>query len=279
MTDYQASISKLTDLPSMPTVISKLHSLMNDPEIGTHQIAAVVGTDAALVARTLKLVNSPFYGFSRRVISIDEAIAILGVNALQQLVMTTAVFDIVKNSEMILNMHDFWLHSFGVGVFTKHLLPSAGVEIRNNALMCGILHDIGRLVLARSEPSMFSTFYFDRGGVTGTEEEVEFFGVSHSQLGEMLAQKWNFPDDIIAATAFHHNPDRAPAEFQLMVSAINIADMLCHTMHVGSSASVYLTEFFPSAWQKLELNENKLENILTRALDEIDDAQEMLREL
>ncbi|MCK4632281.1 MAG: HDOD domain-containing protein [candidate division Zixibacteria bacterium] len=275
MTDYQTSIGKLTDLPSMPTVISKLHSLMNDPDIGTNQVAAVVGTDAALVARTLKLVNSPFYGFSRRVTSIDEAIAILGVNALHQLVMTTAVFDIVQ-SDMILNMHDFWLHSFGVGVFTKHLLPSAGVEVQNNALMCGILHDIGRLVLARSEPSMFSTFYFDRGGVTGTEEEIEFFGVSHQQLGEMLAQKWNFPDEIIAATAYHHKPDQAPAEFQLMVSAINIADVLCHTMHVGSSASAYLTEFFPSAWQKLELNETKLENVLKRSLDEIDDTRQML---
>ena len=144
--------------------------------------------------------------------------------------------------------------------------------------LCGILHDIGRLVFLKVDPELFSWFYIKRGAATGINEEAEYFGIDHQKTGELLAQKWNFPESITMAIGQHHSPLNTK-EYQLHTSVINIADILSHALAIGDSGNSYISEFFRQAWVKLNLSMNELEKRLTKALKEIDEGQGIIREL
>lgn len=264
------------DLPSTPVVIEKLHALMADGDVGSRLVAKIVETDPPFVAKLLKLVNSPFYGCRRKISSIEEAITILGFNAVHQLLLATSLMSTVGTGHEAVDVNDFWQHSFGVGMIAKHLLPRADRDTQSEALVCGILHDIGWLVLARNDPDAFVSFYYKRKQVTNLEEEAGFFGIDHQKLGEILARKWNFPESILTTIANHHTPQDASEKFRRLVSTVNIADMLCHALRVGDSGNFYVAEFHPDAWQALEMGMDELETALRGALKEIEQAGEML---
>lgn len=279
MSSHEAIIDDLRDLPSLPIVIQKLHSLMDDQHAGIPEIAAVVESDQAFTARVLRLVNSPFYGFSRRIASVEEAITILGFNALHQLLLTTSVLSSFDIPSHILDINGFWRHSFGVGVIAKHLLYKTDKDTQNEAFLCGILHDIGRLVYIKRDPNLFVWFYFERAMVSGLEEEKEHFGINHQAMGEMVAKQWNFPESISTVIAKHHTPESCIKDHSLLVSAVNIADILCHAMRIGDSGRFYISDFFPETWRILKLDMEELRVILEKALDAIDKSEAILGEL
>ena len=265
-------LQKRIDLPSAPFVIQRLHSLISSEDTSSHQIAAVVGTDQAFTARILKLVNSPFYGFARQITSVEEAITILGLNAVHQLLLATSVLQTLGSGSHVVNAQDFWRHSFGVGALARRLLPKENSDVQGEALSSGILHDIGRLLLLKADPQRFSAFLADGSVAYDTSREKEFFGVDHQALGASLAEKWRFPDGVTTAIRHHHSPEKATSHRRL-VATINVADILCHAMQIGDSGRHFVTEFSPQAWELLGLNTSTLDSALRLALNDVDEVQ------
>lgn len=278
MDDYQSVIESQSSLPSAPAVVHQLSLLISKQDVGSHELASVAETDQAFTARILKLVNSPFYGFARQISSVEEAITMLGLDAVHQLLLTTSVLNALRSDTRVLNMNDFWLHSFGVGVFAKHLLCKQDKELQMEAFMGGILHDIGRLVLIKIDPRKYLSFYDDGRSTTDLEKEARWFGADHQKTGEMLAQKWNFPDSLTATIAHHHTPDEA-TEHGLLVSAVSIADLICHAANIGGSGNTYVSHFSPNAWKRLNLGFEELDQVIRKALDEIGQTEALLCEI
>lgn len=276
MLNFENAISKRIDLPSAPTVIGQLTALMVKEDVSSHKIARIVETDQALTARTLKLVNSPFYGFARQITSVKEAITMLGIGTMQQLLLATSVVSSLGAAGSALSMDDFWMHSFGVGVMAKHLLRTECFDTRNEAFICGVLHDIGRLLFAKMDPERYARFFDSCSSFADLDNETRWFGVDHQKLGYMLAQKWNFPAKIATAIAYHHTPDESP-ESPPLIAAIHIANVTCHALNLGHSGSEYVAHFSPSAWQLLNLDKGCYEQVLRRSLDEIGETEAMIR--
>jgi len=271
------AVMQQIDLPSAPAVVHQLTSLLAKDSVGSHRIAQIVATDQAFTAKTLKLVNSPFYGFARQITSIEEAITMLGVSTLQQLLLTTSVVGSLKTDCTVLTMDDFWMHSFSVGVFAKQLLHTANPDTRNEAFVCGVMHDIGRLLLMRMDTDKYVRFYDKGESVADLEKEASWFGTDHQKAGQILAQKWNFPSSFVAAIAYHHQPDQAPTSNKLLVSAIHIADIICQAFNLGRSGNEFASMFSESAWKILKLNPDNLKQIIYRALEEIQSTKAMIQ--
>lgn len=271
MADFNLTHAQIGDLPSAPNVVLRLHSLMRQEDVGSHEIARVVETDAALVAKILKLVNSPFYGYAGKISTIDEAIAILGSNSVHQLVLATSVFNTLGGySDRALDIQGYWWHSLGVGTFAKLLLTKADRERRNEAVMCGLLHDVGHLLFAKMDPLRFQGVFTSQGGVVTISDETQFFGITHPDLGAKLAAKWNFPESISAAIASHHDPTSAPERYFKLVSAVHVADIITQALGIGMCATPFVSEFEPAAWDTLGLDESELRQIMHDGLDEIE---------
>jgi putative nucleotidyltransferase with HDIG domain len=251
---------------------------MAQEEVGSSEIARIVETDQAFTARTLKLVNSPFYGFTRQITSVDEAVAMLGTGTLQQLLLATSVVSSLGTDSSALPMDDFWMHCFSVGVIAKHLLENQSTETQNEAFMCGVLHDIGRLLFVKMDADRYARFYDGGSSVIDLAKETQWFGANHQEMGQVLAQKWNFPASFATAIAYHHNPEDAPQSPKL-VAAIHIADISCHALHLGRSGNEYVSSFSPPAWKNLALTSQTFEARLRRSLVEIGETESMIRNI
>ncbi|MCD6250105.1 MAG: HDOD domain-containing protein [candidate division Zixibacteria bacterium] len=275
MLNLEKVISKQVNLPSAPAIVHQLTTLMSRDDVGSHEIARIVETDQAFTARTLKLVNSPFYGFSRQITSVEEAVTMLGIGTIQQLLLATSVVSSLGTNSSVLSMDEFRLHSFSVGILAKHLLRAENSEAENEAFMCGVLHDIGRLLFVKIDSGRFARFCGDGESIVDLDKETQWFGANHQQLGQALAQKWNFPDRFATTIAHHHTPDDA-TEAPRLVAAIHIADVSSHALNLGFGGSPYVTHFSPTAWHKLELDSETYEKIVRRALSEIDETEAMI---
>jgi HD-like signal output (HDOD) protein len=278
MDDFNIILKKIVDLPSPPTVVQQLQARIAEQDISSKEVASIIEIDQAFTARVLRLVNSPFYGFSRKIVSVEEAITMLGFNTVHQLLLTTSLLNSFEVKSSVLNLQNFWMHSFGVGVIAKQLLYKRGKDIRNEGFMCGILHDIGRLIFVKIDADKFAAFQGNKPRVTDLEAERKYFDIDHQKLGEMLAKRWNFPESIVMAIAKHHDPPMN-CKYDTLISAVNISDMLCHALSIGDSGSYYISTFSQDAWNKLEIEMSGLESILVKSLNEIDKVTELLSDI
>lgn len=278
MENIDSVLSQQIDLPSAPAIVALLTATMSREDVGSREIARIVETDQGFTARTLKLVNSPFFGLARQITSVDEAIAMVGIRSLQQLLLGTSVITSLGTEGSSLSMDDFWMHSFSVGVIAKCLRPGEGTENQQEAFMCGVLHDIGRLLFAKTSPERYERFCDDGQSVIDLDKEAQWFGADHQRLGQALAQKWNFPAKFVNAIGFHHSPDDAP-DFSALLAAIHIADITCHGLNLGRSGNQFVSSFSPASWEKLGLNEDKFENAVRKALREIEETESVIRSI
>jgi putative nucleotidyltransferase with HDIG domain len=158
------------------------------------------------------------------------------------------------------------------------MMIKASPDTREESFVAGILHDVGRLILFRTDPDMFSAFHSGGSQVTDLDREREFFGVDHQELGAMLAEQWNFPQVLIDVIANHHTPDKA-ADNQMLVAAVNNADIICHALGIGDSGNYFVNAFYPESWQTLGITDDRLYSVLTRSLDEIRESEKFMQQL
>jgi HD-like signal output (HDOD) protein len=121
--------------------------MVGDPSVSAGDINDVISKDVALSARILKLVNSAFYGFPRRIASVTHAIVILGFNALRNVTLSASVFDLLDSRDLPFGHREFWIHSIGVAVAANVIARERKLPDVEDAFMCGLLHDVGKIVL------------------------------------------------------------------------------------------------------------------------------------
>ncbi len=266
------------ELPSQPSVIQRLDALISKDGVDNREIARIIEMDVVFTARVLRLVNSPFYGFARKITSVEEAITMLGFNSIHQLLLATSVINTFQIKESLIHGVDFWKHSFAVGVLAKYLLARADKQTQDEGFICGIMHDIGRLIQAQFDEETFESLFKQELRATHLTDEQEYFGIDHQHLGGMLATKWNFPEAIIKGISNHHTP-LAAGQHKLLASAVSIADLICHGMRIGNSSMYYINSFYPESWEMLKIDFDELKGIILKATEEFDSTASILDEM
>jgi HD-like signal output (HDOD) protein len=269
MTQIDIGSQLLTDLPSAPIILQTVQSKISENSASSHEVSAIIESDQGFSARILRLVNSPFYGFSRKIASVEEAITMLGFNVVKQLILTTSVLNSIKIDEHIIDPNVFWRHSFGVGVIARQLLYKADKSIREEVFLSGVLHDVGRLIMVKWEPEKFLRLFSNKEMFVDLDMESQVFSVDHQKIGLMLANKWNFPSPVKAVIANHHNPDKEP-QYKLQLAAVYTANILCHAMGIGNSGTYYVLDFNQDIWNSLGLTFPELKKCLKNSLEEME---------
>jgi HD-like signal output (HDOD) protein len=264
-------------LPTLPTVVSKMIELVDNPRTSAASLARLISTDQSLTAKILKLANSAYYGFPREISTVNMAIVVMGFNAVRDMGLSLSVFDVFKEAAggRSFDVTRFWEHSIGCGVASKVLARRYQQRFAGEAFVAGLLHDIGKVVLNQYLHAEFQHIMQRAGqGMALDEAEMEAVGVGHGEIGGWLADKWRLPFVISESIRFHHAPWDA-ARNRAVVAIISLANYLCHLSKIGHSGRQ--TPRIPDerTWaifreNDIALEEPDIDNLQTEFLLELD---------
>ncbi|MCB2230703.1 HDOD domain-containing protein [bacterium] len=203
-------ITKILDdnkeLLSLPQTLAEVIRVTRKEDFSAGQLAEVLMRDPALTAKILRIVNSPFYGMTREVTSMTQAVVTLGTRQVTALALSSSVYSITAKWGTVVDRVRFWRHSLEVAIGARMIAEAISYRNWEELFVAGLLHDIGMLILEKSYPDICERIWTSseaRESVTEQEEEV--FGTSHARVGQFLLEQWQIPSVICEAVGRHHH--------------------------------------------------------------------------
>ena len=260
-------LATVDDLPALPEVAMKVSRMAEDPSASAQAIGRVISTDQALTARVLRLANSAFYGVSRRISTVQEAIVILGLRTVKSLTMAASVYPVLGREARgyALGKGELWRHSISCAIFAQTLArqmkpsgPQVGFVTPDEAFVAGLLHDIGKMVLSLHLNERFDEVrdYALSEKVSFLDAERKILGFDHAQAGAALAEKWNLPASLTDTIACHHDPMSAQPGHIGLACAAHIADAHCVMMGIGIGGDGLLSPLHPEAMRAVGITDD-----------------------
>ncbi len=231
----------LDTLPSFPQVAAKLLEVSRNDTASLEEIAKIVETDPGISVKVLELVNSAYYGLSRKVTTLSDAVVMLGLDEIKKMAMNMAVFEnLFKEGQTNeFNRLIFWRHSLAVAVLSMKIAQRIEYPSPEEAYTAGLLHDVGKVfldLLGRKDYGEFIRHLSESTDLVIEKERLEL-GLGHDDIGAFFCTQWQLPDSLVLAVKYHHQPfehqDLTNQEKQL-ISIVSMADFLCWTQGMGS---------------------------------------------
>lgn len=234
-------LDDVVTLPSLPSTVAYITGLVNDPNATVQEIGKAITADTALALKTLRLVNSAYYGIRDSVTSVEHAAALLGMKVIKNLVFTAAVFDTLQFSEERLLRHNV-----ACGTAMKHLVesnttPNVGIEHPDEAFIYGLLHDAGKIILHQFMPDDTRNVMHTCSSrqISASEAEQEVIGADHAEIGARLARKWKLSDELVDGIAAHHDLSKCDhPEYRGIAALMSVADYACYQADMPAHDSV-----------------------------------------
>lgn len=217
---------RVRTLPSLPASVMALGRAVADERCSVDRVLGILAQDPGLSATLLRLANSVAYSRDGRVMDLRNAVLRLGFDAIHQMGQAAAVLRAIRGGEH-LDPLQLWQHSVAVGLVARGLCVLAGRERdRETAYLAGLLHDIGKIALDHCFPEDYGPVVEALGaGLTSLEAERALLGVTHAEVGAMVARQWRFPDPIAAAIHDHH----AEGGLDFLAGLVQLSDLLVRT--------------------------------------------------
>ncbi len=263
---------KLADLPPLPAVVGRIMQTINDPNANAEELNRLISMDPGLSSKVLRIVNSAYYGFPKRVSTLTHAIVILGFNTVRNLVLGVSAFGQLSQKSMPygLNRTKFWEHSAAAAVAGGIIARKRLVKTRNaadEAFIGGLLHDMGSLFLDSYFPVQYAVTmaFASREKKTTEDAEDMILGMNHSMVGRRISEHWNFPSHLSSIIGHHHHPTLVSADQYDLTACIHAANILAwqcgyisseHTQPQEMASDVYDWLCFDEAtmeWASAEL--------------------------
>ncbi len=273
----------IDSMPSLSITMSKILEVTKNPQVTAKDLNKVISLDPVLVGKVLKLINSAYYGLSNKVTSLVTAIIMLGINTIKNLALSTAVLGNVKKGESFisLNVDGFWRHSIGVGVTSKLIATKIGIpsNLREEFFIGGLLHDIGKIPLnvIFQEEYLKAIRQADFTKSPLVEIEGQLIGITHCEVGNMIAEKWKLTDETFECILHHHDPNLSSDKNFKLVASVYIANIYCNLNQVGFSGDRYVKKIDDYILSTVGVTEEYLDEIFDTISEEIEKASVFLQ--
>ena len=263
-------ISGSIRLVSLPEVCIRVNEMLDEPDVTAAALGQVISQDTSLTARLLKIVNSSYYGFQARIDTVSRAVTVVGLRELRGLVIAASAIETFSHvPNEILNKVKFWRHSLYCGVIARLLAQKCNVLHSERLFVAGLLHDIGKLVIAQRMPDETRMIQLEaeKGERSIFEIEQDFLGFHHAEVGGELMRSWNMPEALLESVSFHHEPEKASNAI-IETCLIHIANSLTDEAERGldmKNDSMSYKKIEPYAWKMTGLNESVKDEVFRDA--------------
>jgi len=232
----EATIHAVGDLPASPAIVSTVMGLTSDLNTSVTDISQVLASDQSLTAKVLKLSNSSFYGRSKDVKTLQEAILILGFFTVRSLVIATSAHSMYMEKDTDGSRTKLWRHSLSAAVAAREIARRTKHPNKEEIFISTLLHDIGKLVLLQKMPVKYAEIVaqVEKDKLSFVETENEMLGFTHCDVAAILLDKWSFPASMIASIQFHHSLPNIEQDQPVPIAyTVNLGNHIAKTINVG----------------------------------------------
>lgn len=275
-------VAKTTDLPTIPAAAIKVMREAQSSSASAATVAKIIVTDQALSARVLRLANSAFYGLSRRIVDLPEAVVVLGMKTVKNLALVAGTYPWMQRpvTGYCLGPAEMWRHAFGTAVASQLIATASRKAPEDVAFTAGLLHDLGKVALSVwiEEKLGAILLYAGREGIAFDEAERRVLGYDHCQVGFHLATNWNLPEEICEAALHHHAPSQA-REYQNVVDCVHVGDYICSAMGFGLGGDGLSYRFDESSLARLGLTAESLDKLTDEFIEKFEEYESLFKEI
>lgn len=272
MKNIEEIIQQVESLPQLPDTAVKLMRLMGDPRSTVDDIVETIKYDQVVTTQVLKLCNSAYFGLSRKVTSLNDAMLCLGTIKLLQMVMSVHTNSMLtkKQDGYGLQSGSLWKHSVAVGIASSLIAQKLNVADVNLVFTAGLLHDIGKVVMDQYVDHDFNELQklVTEENMSFTEAEERIIGFSHNEVGALIAEKWNLPDAIVRCIRYHHSPWELQQP-DTNVNIVYLADCICLLLGIGLGEDGLSYRADQSVMERHGLHESDIEIIGVQMVTEL----------
>ena len=198
-------VARACNLPPIPLVAVQVMKAMMNPKTSASDLCKIISTDSVLVSRILKVANSAFYGCTRSIKTLQMAINVLGFKTIKNMVIalsSKSMYASTSSTEKFL-----WEHSLSTALAAQFLSRKVGLGDSEDLFICGLLHDIGKVILSDQNPNSYGRVLPDyiKSAESILGFEKEYFGFTHAEVGGALCVSWKLPEELEGAIKFHHS--------------------------------------------------------------------------
>lgn len=224
-------VSQIESLPSIPSIYTEIITEMESSDPSIQRIGAIIAKDVSMTAKILQIVNSAFFGLFRKISSPQEAVMMLGTDTVKALVLSVKIFSEFSQKNFAwFNINGLFNHSLWVSMYAKTIIKNENLSESTLyfSMMAGLLHDLGKLILATNYKKMYQQIIAETQGSDQNQWDLEYeaFGTSHAEIGAYLMGLWRLERPIIEAIAFHHLPEKSMDRNIGPLTAVHISNAL-----------------------------------------------------
>jgi putative nucleotidyltransferase with HDIG domain len=272
----------IRNMPSLPTSVDKVLEVCNNPQASPWDLNYIISLDPVLTGRVLKLINSAYYGLSQQVTTLVRAIIMLGLNTVKNLALSTAVLASMrkKRSPGGLNMEVFWRHSLGVGVMSKLLAKTRGIDTKRleEYFTAGLLHDIGKIPLNIVIAESYATTVraAKKKGLPLYDAENQFLGLNHCICGEQIVNQWKLQGAIGDIIINHHGCAEYSGPHRDLLYNVALANYSIQQWNTGFAGDSH-PALDPDTWDILAVEPGSTQGLMNMVTEEIEKAEIFLK--
>jgi putative nucleotidyltransferase with HDIG domain len=222
-------VSQTETLPSLPAIYSEVINELQSSDPSVKKVGDIIAADLAMTAKILQVVNSAFFGLVRKISNPKEAVMLLGTETIKALVLSVKIFSEFNQKKLSwFNFDALFNHSMSVSMFAQTISKEERLDkyLINNALMAGMFHDLGKLILVANFQESYQKILIEarQNKRSLWELENDMFGTSHAEIGAYLMGLWGVDYPVIEAIAFHHCPGKSLASSTGLLTAVHFGD-------------------------------------------------------
>jgi len=261
-------------LPTLSTVASKLINITGREDTTIWDITKLIAQDVSLSTKVLKVVNSSFYNFPNEVGTIQQAVAILGTNAVRSLVLSFSFLNMERPKHGSgFDYERFWEQSLAAAVASKLIMAQVSDGDPEEVFTVSLLQNLGKLILACAYGEVYDQILADADGSEKRllELEEERIGANHAYIGSEAAKHWQFPETLAVPILYHHDPESYPhkdSELYTEIRVVHLAALVANIMYSGKPID-YHAPFRERARQMFSLEPKVIDAILEKANSEV----------
>ncbi len=281
MTRVEEILDQVGSLNPLPGTVLRLIHVINDPQSTVDQIVETIKYDQAVTSEMLRIVNSAFFGLTREIQSLHDAMRCLGTVKVLQLVMAVHTNSLLCKPQKGYGMAPgiLWEHSVGVAIASSLIGERIGIANRGLLFTAGLLHDVGKVILNEYVAAEFGEIArrVAELKISFLEAEKQVLGFAHDEVGGKIAEKWQLPEPIVLGIRYHHQPNALDAP-DAVVDALHLADCLCLLLGVGLGADGLSYRADEAVMERHGLRESDLEMIGAQVLMEVQRVEQLFGE-